>query len=80
MVEPTATNPHTITLCWTPEQNFGQVSVYPTRAPVYAVLGLLRAGEAPETVAHEHGLSVDEVRLLGRLADELTEPGGWADD
>jgi hypothetical protein len=31
--EPTAANPHTITLCWTPEQNFGQDSVYPTRAP-----------------------------------------------
>lgn len=71
MPEPTAANPHTITLCWSPEQNFGQVSLLSTRAPAPVVLGALRAGDTPETVAAEYGLSVDEVRLLQRFAEEL---------
>lgn len=73
MAEPTDRDPHRIELCWAPDQNFGRVAVLPTRAPAALIVGMLRAGEPPETVAVEHGITVEQVQLLGRLADDLTE-------
>lgn len=70
---PTASAPWTVTLAWTPAQNGGAVSVMPSRAPVYAVLGLLRAGEAPATVAAEFGITVEEVEVLRHLAEDLED-------
>lgn len=70
---PTASAPWTVTLAWTPDQNFGRVSVMPRRAPVFAILGLLRAGEPAATVATEHGVTVQEVEVLRHLADDLEE-------
>lgn len=73
MSAPTARDPHTITLCWTPDQNFGRVSCLNGRAPLSAVLGLLWAGETRETVAAEYGLTAKEVEVLAVLADELLD-------
>lgn len=69
--EPTATHPHRLELCWTPDQNTGTVSVFPRRYPVTAIIGQLRAGETAERVAVEYELTADQVRLLGRLAEQL---------
>lgn len=71
MTAPTARAPHTVTLCWTPEQNFGRVSCLNGRVPVSAVLGLLWAGEDHDAVAGEYGLSPEEVGVLAVLAREL---------
>ena len=71
MSTPTARNPHTITLCWTPDQNGGRVSTYPGRAPLYAVLGLVWAGEHHDEIATDHGLSRTELAVLVALATEL---------
>jgi uncharacterized protein (DUF433 family) len=69
--EPTAASPWTVTLAWTPDQNVGAVSAMPGRAPVWAVVGSLRAGEDAETVAAEYGLTPEEVEVLRHLADDL---------
>lgn len=71
--DPTASNPWTVTLCWTPEQNCGQVAVFPSRAPLSAVWGLLTAGEPPEVAAAEHGLTVQQVRVLDELRRHVAE-------
>lgn len=70
--DPTARNPWTVTLCWTPDQNFGAVSVHPGRSPVTAIIGRVRAGEPLTDVADDYGVSVPEVQVLMRLADDLT--------
>jgi uncharacterized protein (DUF433 family) len=72
--EPSARHPWTVTLAWTPDQNWGRVSVMPHRAPVSAVAGLLRAGETHDVVAEEHQIEPREVAVLARLVDDLTEP------
>lgn len=71
MSDPTARDPHTVTLSWTPDQNGGRVSCLNGRAPVTAVLGLLWAGEEPGRVAEEFGLSAEEVGVLDVLAEEV---------
>lgn len=71
----TAKDPWTVTLGWTPDQNFGRVSVMPNRTPVYAIVGLLRAGETHETVASEFDLAVEQVKVIDWLGDESRE---WA--
>lgn len=80
MAEPTACTPHRIVLCWTPEQNSGQVSAGPDRTPVAEIVGMIRAGETTGNLADELGISQDHVRLLRRLANDLTgAPGRWYD-
>lgn len=73
---PTARTPFTVTLCWTPDQNFGAVAVYPSRAPLAAVLGLLKAGETPANVAAEHGMDEDSVQVLSILVNEIDSEDG----
>lgn len=73
---PPATAPWTITLCWTPEQNSGRVSVFPSRSPLFAVLGLLRAGEDPVSVSAEFGLTETEARVLSVLVNEIDSEDG----
>lgn len=76
---PTPAAPWTVTLAWTPGQNFGAVATLTGRAPLHAVLGLLHAGEPVDVVAAEHGLSREEVAVLDRLRHELgDEPLGAA--
>lgn len=74
MTPPTAASPWTVTLAWTPNQNLGAVSVLNGRAPVFAILGLLQAGETPEIVADEFGITLEQIEVLRRLADEAR---GW---
>lgn len=71
MPDPSAAAPWTVTLAWTPDQNGGAVATYPGRAPLHAVMGLLRAGEPVDAVAAEHGLSGEEVAVLDRLRHEI---------
>lgn len=71
--EPTAAVPWLVTLCWTPAQNHGRVSVWPGRAPVWSVWGLLAAGEDPDRVAAEHGLDLREVRVLDVLRRDAAD-------
>jgi len=73
MTAPTAKAPWTVTLCWTPGQNNGRVSILDGRAPVAAIVGLLRAGEQHAEVAAEFGCTVEAVEVLHRLADEAGE-------
>lgn len=77
--EPTAAAPWLVTLCWTPAQNHGRVAVFPGRVPVWSVWGLLAAGETPEVVAEEVGLTGSEVAVLDVLrrdaADHLAPDG-----
>lgn len=73
MTAPTARDPWTLTLCWTPDQNFGAVAIYPGRAPATALVGLLRAGTPVDEVAAEFGISVGAVEVLSRLVDDLTD-------
>lgn len=69
--EPSAANPWRVELCWTPDQNSSHVSVYPSRAPLYAVWGLLNSGETLLAVAGEHGLTEEQVRVLDLLRREV---------
>lgn len=71
MFEPTARNPWTVTLCWTPEQNHGAVSVWPGRSPVHAIVAMASAGTPVVEVAAEYGVSVATVRVLCALAVDL---------
>lgn len=73
--DPTAANPWTVTLAWTPDQNHGAVSIMPRRVPVYAVLGLIRAGEPHDEIAADFDLTLEEVAVIERLAEEASE---WA--
>lgn len=73
MTDPAAAAPWTVTLAWTPDQNFGSVSALNGRVPLHAIFGLLRAGETHETVAAEYGLSGEEVAVLDRLRHEFAD-------
>lgn len=65
--EPTARHPYKVTLCWTPDQNSGRVSVFPSRSPVRAIWGRLAAGEDPDLVAADYGCTPIEVAVLDVL-------------
>lgn len=80
MTDPTARDPHTVTICWTPDQNFGRVSCLDGRAPVSAVLGRLWAGEDHDEVGTDCGLSRAEVSVLAALGDEFGGPPGMVVD
>jgi uncharacterized protein (DUF433 family) len=51
-----------------PRFAWGAPIVEPANVPVAAVLGMWRAGETPETVAHEYGLALAQVEALIRVA------------
>lgn len=68
---PDSRYPLTVTLAWTPDQNFGAVSTLNGRAPIAAVVGQLRAGDPAAEVAEEFGITETEVVLLARLAADL---------
>lgn len=56
-----------------PDRAFGQPIFLASRTRVRDVAGMLKAGEDPQVVADEHGVSIEEVRtaariLLGRAA------------
>lgn len=72
--QPTAEAPWRVELCWTTDQNFGAVSVAATRTPVYAIWGLLAAGEHLKTVAAECGCTEAEVWVLEQLRRETWGP------
>lgn len=76
MTAPTARDPWTVTLAWTPDQNHGAVAVFPSRSPLFAVLGALTAGDTPAGVAAEFGLTEQEATVLSYLVDDLR--GVWA--
>jgi uncharacterized protein (DUF433 family) len=71
MAEPTAADPWTATLAWTPDQNGGAVSVMPSRVMLTAVWGALDAGEYPDIVANEYGLDHHTVHVLNILRRDL---------
>lgn len=73
MPDPTASAPWTVTLAWTPDQNFGAVSALNGRVALHAIFGLLYAGESHESVAAEYGLSGEEVAVLDQLRHETCE-------
>jgi uncharacterized protein (DUF433 family) len=73
VTEPTAADPWTVTLAWTPDQNHGYVSTLNGRAPIESVVGLIRGGEPLDRIAGEYGLTVEQVSVIARLAEE-----GWA--
>lgn len=68
---PSARNPWTVTLCWTPTQNHGAVSTLTARAPVTAIVGLLHAGVSIPQVAAEFGIPEQAVHVLHHLIDDL---------
>ncbi len=51
-----------------PRFAWGAPIVIPAQVPVDAVLGMWRAGEQPDAVADEYGLTVDQVEALIRVA------------
>lgn len=51
-----------------PRFAWGAPIVEPAKVPVEAVLSMWRAGEPPDVVADEYGLSVDQVNTLIRVA------------
>jgi uncharacterized protein (DUF433 family) len=56
-----------------PYRAFGQPIFEGSRARMWDVANMLKAGEDPQVVADEHGVSIDDVRtaarvLLGRAA------------
>lgn len=51
-----------------PRFAWGAPIVEPARVPVDAVLGMWRAGERPDVVADEYGLTVEQVEALVRVA------------
>ena len=67
------TDPHRVEVCWVEEQNFGRVSVFPNRAPVWAMIGRVRAGDDPNLVADDYGVPRSQFAVLVRLAGELTD-------
>ena len=56
-----------------PDIRFGRPCIEGTRVDVATVVGAIAAGEAPETVAAEHGLSADQVRAALRYAAHLAD-------
>lgn len=51
-----------------PRFAWGAPIVEPAKVPVDAVLGMWRAGETPDVVADEYGLSLEQVNALIRVA------------
>lgn len=51
-----------------PRFAWGAPIVLPAQVPVEAVLGMWRAGEKPDVVAAEYGLSIGQVNALIRVA------------
>lgn len=66
----TASEPYTVTLSWSPDQNGGRVSVLNGRAPVWALVARLRAGDPVEGVAADFGVTVQQLEVLCRLAQD----------
>jgi uncharacterized protein (DUF433 family) len=51
-----------------PRFAWGAPIVEPAKVPLTAVLGMWRAGESPNVVAEEYGLTVEQVKALIRVA------------
>lgn len=51
-----------------PRFAWGAPIVEPAKIPVSAVLGMWKAGESPDVVASEYGLTVEQVQALVRVA------------
>lgn len=64
MSEPTAAEPWTVTIGWTPDQNGGRPCVMPRRVPLHAIVGLIHAGEDTQAVADEFDLTVEQVGMI----------------
>lgn len=73
MNPPTAAEPWTVTLAWTPDQNNGRVSIMPRRTPLMAIIDLIGASETRTAVAAEYDLTVTEVAVLDQLYEEFRE-------
>jgi uncharacterized protein (DUF433 family) len=57
-----------------PEIRFGKPVIEGTRVPVAIVVGAVAAGDTPEAVAREYGITVEDVRAaLGYAARRLEE-------
>jgi uncharacterized protein (DUF433 family) len=50
-----------------PYRAFGQPIFAGSRARVRDIAGMLKAGEGPQVVAYEHGVSIEEVRTAARV-------------
>jgi uncharacterized protein (DUF433 family) len=50
-----------------PYRAFGQPFFEGSRARVWGVANILKAGEDPQVVADEHGVSIDDVRTAARV-------------
>lgn len=72
--EPTAPAPRTVEIAWTPDQNFGRVSTLNRRVPLFAIARAVRAGDSVEEIADDYGLTVEQVTVIARLAEEV---GAW---
>jgi uncharacterized protein (DUF433 family) len=70
MSEPTAAEPWTVTIGYSPDQNGGRPCVMPRRVPIHAIVGLIRGGEDTQAVADEFGLTVEQVGMIEILMVE----------
>ena len=73
MPEPTAAEPWTVTLAWSPEQNAGRVSTLDRRIPLFAIVSAIRAGDVLDEIADDYDLTTEQVEVLARLAAEAQE-------
>jgi uncharacterized protein (DUF433 family) len=73
MADPTAAEPWTVTLAWTPDQNFGRVATLDRRIPLFAIIGAIRAGDLLDEIADDYDLTTEQVEVLARLAEESKE-------
>lgn len=71
MTQPTAADPWLLTLAWTPDQNWGAVSLLPSRTPVWVVIEQLLAGTTRGALATEYDLTDEAITVLANLAADL---------
>jgi uncharacterized protein (DUF433 family) len=70
---PTAADPYTVTLSWSPDQNFGRVSTYEKRVPLFAIVRAIRSGETLDEIADDYDLPVQHISVIAHLAAEVGE-------
>jgi crossover junction endodeoxyribonuclease RusA len=71
VTDPTAAQPWTVTLAWTPDQNSGRVSTLDRRVPLFAIARAVRAGDALDEIADDYDLTVQQVWVIVQLVSEV---------
>lgn len=56
-----------------PDRNHGRASISSCQAPIHAAAGLLRAGETPEAVRAEFGLSAAALVVVAALSQDFAD-------